>query len=429
MVLVCTDEFRELAEMEAKIRGIPDLAIVSTEHPLGGIAPKEVTRKAAALVAGVSKAACDDEKRLRPRRKATSQPEILKANDDASEVFDLFDERGWTDGLPIVPPTEERVESLLRGTLRLRREILAVVPPAQGQATVERIAINAVMAGCKPEHLPVVLAAVEAVARPEFNLQAIQTTTHPASPLLVVSGPVARTLGIRGGYNCLGQGSRANGTIGRALRLVLQNIGGADPGAGDRSTHGSPTKYSYCTAENEQDSPWVPLHVDRGYAATDSVVTVLACEGPHNIQDHYSTSGEELLWTIAGAMSQAGSNNLLACGTPLLTLGPEHASMLARDGFGREEIRRFIFEKARFPIERLGDSYGRSLMKNWGLEKKRGATARILERPSDLLIMVAGGAGKHSCWHPTFSRLSQPVSLLVGDLAPVGQTCSADCAL
>jgi len=196
------------------------------------------------------------------------------------EIDALYQERGWTDGLPIVPPTEAAVREFLRWTDRDPREVLSVLPPRQGEATVERIAANAVMAGCRPEYLPVVLAGIEALADPLFNLDAIQSTTHPVAPLLVVNGPIAREIGLNAGYNAFGQGFRANVTIGRAVRLVLMNVGGGLPGIGDRATQGSPAKIAHCVAENEAENPWEPLHVEAGLPADVSVATVFGCEGP-----------------------------------------------------------------------------------------------------------------------------------------------------
>jgi hypothetical protein len=268
-----------------------------------------------------------------------------------------LEERGWTDGLPIVPPTEHRVAEFLRRTTRQRREVVAVLPPRQGEATVEKLAINAVMAGCRPEYFPVLLAAVEAVAQPAFNLDAVQATTHPVAPLLIVNGPVAKQIGLNSGYNVFGQGFRANVTIGRALRLVLMNVGGGLPGTGDRSTQGNPAKIAYCVAENEDANPWSTLAADLGFERGASTVTAYPCEGPHNIQDHFSNTGLGILRTIAGAMGQAGSNNLLGRGFPLLSLGPEHAATIARDGYDKAAIRQFLFEHARFPFARLGREY------------------------------------------------------------------------
>jgi hypothetical protein len=313
-----------------------------------------------------------------------------------------YQERGWTDGLPIVPPTEARVREFLTQTTRDPREIVGVLPPRQGEATVEKIAANAVMAGCRPAYLPVVLAAIEALADPLFNLDSVQATTHPVAPLLVINGPIARTLGLQAGYNAFGQGFRANVTIGRAVRLVLMNIGGGLPGAGDRATQGSPAKIAYCVAENEAESPWEPLHVEAGLPADSSTVTVFGAEGPHNIQDHFSNTALGVLRTVAGAMGQAGSNNLLGRGGPLLSLGPEHAATIAKEGFSKQQVKAFLFEHARFPLGRLGREYQRQQIERWGVADAPDTMVPIVRRPEDISIIVVGGAGKHSCWQPTF---------------------------
>ncbi|MHB8578172.1 MAG: hypothetical protein ACYDCQ_22910, partial [Dehalococcoidia bacterium] len=283
-----------------------------------------------------------------PRAKTLRLPESFQ------EINTVFYERGWTDGLPIVPPSESAVAEMLRWTDRDPHEVIGVLPPRQGEATVEKIAINAVMAGCLPRYLPVLIAAITAIADPEFNLDGVQATTHPCAPFLIVSGPIARELQINSGYNCFGQGFRANTTIGRALRLVLMNVGGGLPGSGDRATQGSPAKFSYCIAENIEANPWEPLNVELGFGADVTTVTASACEGPHNIQEHYSNTGLDILLTIAGAMGQAGSNNILGHGHPVLTLGPEHAATIARDGYDKSAIKRFIFEHARYPAHLLG---------------------------------------------------------------------------
>jgi hypothetical protein len=339
---------------------------------------------------------------------------LFEIEDSFTEINDTFYERGWTDGLPIVPPTEDAVAAMLEGTDRDRDEAIGVLPPRQGEATVEKIAINAVMAGCLPEYLPVVIAAVEAVAQPDFNLDGVQATTHPVAPLIIVSGPLAQRLAINSGYNCFGQGFRANATIGRALRLVLMNVGGGLPGSGDRSTQGSPSKFSYCAAENEAASPWGPLRVELGFPADVTTVTVLGCEAPHNIQEHYSNTGEGILKTIAGAMGQAGSNNILGLGYPMLSLGPEHAATIAADGYTKQTIREFIFEHAVYPLEKLSDEFVEALGHRTGLPTgDRTGVARIAARPDDIGIIVAGGSGKHSCWHPTFGGMTRPVTRVI----------------
>lgn len=338
-----------------------------------------------------------------------ARAQLIEIEDSFTEINDTFYERGWTDGLPVVPPTEAAVAAMLAECGRDRDEVVGVLAPRQGEATVEKVAINAVMAGCLPEYLPVVLAAVEAVADPDFNLDGVQATTHPVAPLIVVNGPIVRRLAINSGYNCFGQGFRANATIGRALRLVLMNVGGGIPGSGDRSTQGSPSKFAYCVAENDAANPWGPLHVERGYAPDDSTVTVLGCEAPHNIQDHYSNTGLGVLQIVAGAMGQAGSNNLLRHGFPMLSLGPEHAATIAADRYDKAAIREYVFENARYPIDRLSPEYAEVLR---SLNRDDHA-ARIIERPEDLLVIVAGGSGKHSCWHPTFGGFTKPVTRLV----------------
>jgi len=318
------------------------------------------------------------------------------------EIDAHYQERGWTDGLPIVPPTERRVHELLAQTRRDPREVVGVLPPRQGEATVEKIAANAVMAGCRPEYFPVVLAAIEALADPLFNLDSVQATTHPVATLLVVNGPIARAIGLQAGYNAFGQGFRANVTIGRAVRLVLMNVGGGLPGSGDRSTQGSPAKIAYCVAENEAESPWEPLHVEAGLPAATSTVTVFGCEGPHNIQDHYSNTALGVLLTVAGAMGQAGSNNLLGRGWPLLSLGPEHAATIAKEGYTKQKVKEFLFEHARYPLARLGAEYQRQQIERWGVVDAPGTMVPIVRQAEDISVIVAGGAGKHSSWQPTF---------------------------
>ena len=331
----------------------------------------------------------------------------LRVGGGYSAINRHYQDQGWTDGLPIAPPTEDDLREFLRFADRGAREVVAVLPPRQGEATVERIAINAIMAGCRPEYLPVILTAVEALADPAFNLDSIQATTHPVAPLIIVNGPIATEIGINAGYNAFGQGFRANLTIGRAIRLLLMNVGGGLPGTGDRATQGSPAKIAYCVAENEAANPWEPLHVEHGFPATTSVVTAIACEGPHNIQDHFSYTGLGILKVIAGAMGQAGSNNILAGGHPLLALGPEHAATIARDGFSKRQVKEFLVEHARFPLARLGDEYRAHLIQR-GAADAPDTMVPAVRSVDDVTVIVTGGAGKHSCWQPTFGDQTWP---------------------
>ncbi len=350
---------------------------------------------------------------------STEHEPTVELDDDLESIQAYYELRGWSDGLPIIPPTVERVQRFVSFVDRDPDDVVGTLAPRNGEATVERIAANAVMAGCRAEDFPIVLAGVEAVADPALNLNAIQSTTHPTAILLLLSGPIAQKAGIGSGPGCFGPGPglRGNLSIGRALRLALLNIGGGSPGDGDRATQGSPAKIGYCIAENVDESPWRPYHTDHGFKATDSVLTAIACEGPHNIQDHYSISGLGVLTTVAGAMAQAGSNNILSnTGFPILALGPEHAHQIAVSGYSKADVQRFIWENARFPLAKLSaewmadGAYRRRVAKLIGSE---AAEAPITTEPENIQVIVAGGPGKHSCWMPTFGGDTRPVHRLL----------------
>jgi hypothetical protein len=330
--------------------------------------------------------------------------EKIRVEDSIDKVYGLFYELGWTDGFPVVPPTKERIKAMLSGCNRDPRETVAVLPPKLAAATIEKIAINAVMAGSLPDFMPVIISAVEAVAEEKFRLMGVQTTTHPCGVLIVVNGPISRRLGINSGSNAFGPGVRSNATIGRTLSLILLNIGGGIPGQIDKSTQGNPCKYTYCTAENEAASPWQPFHAERGFRPEDSTVTVFAAEGPHNINDHDSTTGSGILKTAAATMATAGNNNLIFfAGEPVLMLGPEHAATLARDGFTKEQIKDFIFENARVPLKAVSEEhiqYRKKSVERYGAFIDSEMIP--LARREDIIVMVVGGSGKHSCFIPTF---------------------------
>jgi hypothetical protein len=307
--------------------------------------------------------------------------------------------RGWGDGLPTVAPTPARVQAALAALEGIELE-LGPVPPSGLVPTRESFAANAVMAGCRPADLPVVLAAVRALLAPAYNLHGVLATTHPCAPLVVVNGPVRSGLGVNCGTNCFGQGTRANAVIGRAVQLVTTHIGGARPGSMDRSTQGSPAKYTFCFGENEEESPFEPYSVRRGFAAGDSVVTVAATEGPHNVNDHGSTTGEDLLLTIAGTMAQPGSNNVYVKGPHFLVLGPEHAATLHRDGWTVPDIQQALWERARIPVAKVSQA-NRRQFEDWGVQPD-GDAFPVSTGPEQLHVLVAGGAGKHSAWIPSF---------------------------
>jgi len=350
-------------------------------------------------------------------RLLTAPGASFEAEDDSESAFEYCLARGWSDGLPVVLPTAERIERMLVYCDRPLDQPLAAIPPRYGAATPLRLAANAVMAGCRPEYFPLVMLAIEAMAEEPFNLYGIQATTHPCAPLILVNGPIARELDINCGHSALGAGSRANATIGRAVRLALVNIGGAIPGAGDMSTYGGPTKFTYCAAENEAASPWEPLHVEHGFARDTSTVTVVAAEPPHNINDHESTTGAGLLKTIAGTIAITGSNNGYHASEPVVLISPEHAATIAGDGYSKQRVKEYLFEHGSVPLGRFSDE---NIQRRFRVKfpQRYGnagpdALVTMVQKAEDFLVVVIGGAGKHSAYMPTFGSTHAVTRALV----------------
>jgi hypothetical protein len=333
----------------------------------------------------------------------------IRVAEDPEEVFRLLYERGATDGLPIIPPTPERVDRMLSAASRPRTEVIATLPPRDTPATVEAVAINAVMAGCLPEYLPVVLAAVEAMSQPEFDLQAVSTTTSGPAILCLVNGPIRQPLKINSSYGVFGPGWRANATIGRALRLIALNVGGAIPVEVSQSTMGFPGRYTMCVAEFEERSPWQPFHVENGFAATDSTVTIIAATGMLNLYATNKTA-EGLLVQLAHSMDATGLSDMQGGnGTPFLFLCPDHAGLLAGAGFSKAEVKRFLHERTRrTPLERFpGEDHAR--LRESGRVQDGGVSFAL--DASQFQIVVAGGlGGLHSAFVPTFNGVSKYVS-------------------
>ncbi len=331
--------------------------------------------------------------------------EIISLPSSSEAINDYFTKHGWSDGLPIIPPTPDRVDAMIASSGFDRGHVLGEIPPNWGAATIEKVAINAVMAGCRTEHFPVVIAAIKAIIQPEFNLYAIQATTHPCGVLMIVNGPIREALNINCSSGVFGPGFVANAVIGRAMRLILLNVGGGNPGIGDMSSQGSPGKFSFCIGENEDLTPWKPIHVDMGFDIDDSTVTVVAGESPHNINDHTGRSAEEILTIVAGAMGVTGANNAYTGGQTVLLFGPEHAETIARDGFTKQDVIEWLMKHALIPLDRYTHD---TLMERFG-EIPKGPVPMVRET-SDLLIGVTGGPGKHSSWIPTFGGTTHSVT-------------------
>ncbi len=318
---------------------------------------------------------------------------------DPIAAIELCYAQGWTDGLPVIPPTDERVAAFLGHLKRNRDEVLGGVPERRRFVTVEQVAANAVMAGCLPEYAPVVVAAVEAIVQPQFNLVGPSASLGGSAILLIVNGPVVEQLQINCRNNLFGPGNRANATIGRAIRLVLMNTCGAIPGLFDRSCLGHPGKYTYCIGENEAESPWLPLHVERGCAAGTRAVTAFACEGPRQVRNGLSQTPEGVLTTIADVMSSLGtslttsgsvgsSSSGTRQGEIAIVIAGEHTQTISRHGWSKSDMRRYLAEQARRTVADLKRGGGLAGDVAPGDEQHY---IPVVERPEDILIVAAGG--------------------------------------
>jgi hypothetical protein len=296
--------------------------------------------------------------------------------------------RGWSDGLPVVPPTPAWVLRMLEGTRRAPSDVVAVVPPDYAECTVEKVAINAVMAGCRPEYLPVVLAAVEAVCTDAFNIHGVLATTYFVGPVVVVNGPVAKAIGMNNGVNALGQGNRANATIGRALQLVIRNVGGGRPGEVDRATLGTPGKYTFCFAENEDGSPWEPLAVERGMRPGASAVTVFAGEGPRAIFDQLSRTPESLARSFAWCLRVVPHPKLVGSYDAVVVVSPEHARVFRGAGWSKARLREEITQILTLPGTEIVRGAGGCAE---GMPEEFAGRATPKFRPEELLFVHAGG--------------------------------------
>ncbi len=309
----------------------------------------------------------------------------VAAQADAQE---LAFERGWSDGLPVLPPTEERVLAMLAGTTRSPAEIVGIIPPDNAPCTVEKVAINAVLAGCKPEYLPVVLAAVEAACLDAFCMHGVLATTYFAGPILIVNGPIRERIGLNAGGNALGQGNRANATIGRALQLVIRNVGGGKPGGVDRAALGQPGKIGFCIAEREADSYWESLAVERGFSATDSTVTLFAGGGVHPIADQKSREPESLTRSLALSLRTVHHSKLYGSTDALLIISPEHMRVFRQAGWSKARFRAEL--EKHLTVEGSAVLAGADGIAE-GMPARFAEKQLVKFRPGGLLIVHAGG--------------------------------------
>jgi len=306
---------------------------------------------------------------------------------DAYEANELFQQRGWTDGLPIVPPTEALVRTFLDGAGLTPGDVIGVEPVRRRRITAEKVAIAAVMAGCLPEYMPVVTALVRAVCEPEYGLHGCTASTGGSAPFVVVNGPIRAALGMNATHNVLGNGNRANAAIGRSLRLIIVNVLGGVPGRLDRSTLGHPGKFTFCVAEDEEDSPWPPLATDRGVPVAASAVTVLAAEPPHQVMNEWTRDPREILDTYAAAIRANMLTYSIWAGNYAVVIAKQQRDVIAAAGWGKRQIRQYVFDAARVRRSEWRSVGKGAIAARRDLDKVYTA----LRSPDDLLIVAAGG--------------------------------------
>lgn len=411
-VLICSDAFEHAAKELASHFGLRHLKTVVLPHPLASRAAAEIETWADESVSTIQRlisvAGDDANRETEPDTPRTVLPDI------ASEAQEAMHSRGWSDGLPMVAPLASLVESMLAAVGgHVSDEIMPAVPPTQTKAPLERWAANAVLAGCSPSHFAVVLAAMDALLDPAARLGSSQVATNTSAPLLILNGPIRATIDAESRYGCLGSGNRANAAIGRAVRLILRNIGGELPGITDLATHGQPGKFTFCVAENEEESPWEPWHVYKGHPADTSTVTVVMASPPQNIFTYGCNTPGDLLDHLIGALTALGHNNIMFDTGPLLLLGPEHAHLLAKHGYSRADVQAAIFEGARIPLARLPEAARkriRTRRSRWFELTGVSDHVGVADRPEDIHLVVAGAPGIHSQFistafseHPTMS--------------------------
>jgi hypothetical protein len=383
--------------------GAPDMAWVVVPHPMGGISLEAIQAKADKAVPEILTLATRWKPTVteRPIAKSPYPAERFTFRGTLQDVDKLFMEKGWADGFPIVPPTVEAVEEMLKGTDRSPGDVVGLIPPRMGVLTMEMIATNAVMAGSLPTYMPVIIAAVEAMVERDFNLGGVQTTTGAHWAALVVNGPIRKQLPLNYGAGVLGPGWRANATIGRAIRLIMTNVGGAHPGISDMTCIGIAERYTYVLAENEEANPWEPLHVERGSRPEANTVTVAAAWAPAPVCDHVGATPEEILAVAADTMATISRFHIeykASTSEDMLVLVPEHAETIAKAGWSKDDIRRFLFNQARVPYRQLKD-LRRPITLPVGIDPNNlDAMLPLYDKPERIQIVVSGGPGKHSAF-------------------------------
>ena len=338
---------------------------------------------------------------------------------DPAELIEAYYERGWTDGLPVVPPTEKSVADMLAAAGLHADHIIGTIPARSTVVVARKVAINAVMAGCRPEYMPVVVAAIQGLCHPDFAYHGPASSTGGSAMVLIVNGPIAGKLGVNSGNNAFGQGTRANATIGRAVRLVMMNVMNTRPGLLDRATLGHPGKYSFCFAENEDNHPWEPLHVERGFRRDQSTVTLYASNSLYQVYNQLAAAPEPLLLCFADALANLGVSNVRGFSQSLIVFAGEHSEVLRKSGWSKRDVKRFVVERARRTVA----DYKRAARLPGEITPPYESTWRhVFEDPDDLLVVCAGGrAGSWSACLPGWGKKwTMAVTTAIGGTEPRG---------
>jgi hypothetical protein len=402
-VTIATNYFVPLAKNSAESLGMPGLPLVVVPHPLGGIPYEEVKKKARSAVQEIVERATRVQQTAEAEKK--EKTDLLTIRGTLHDVNSTFYSNGWTDGLPVLPPTGDAVREMLKGTDLPPDHILGIMPPKSGRVTVEKVAINAVMAGCRPTYMPVLIAAVEGILEKDFDLAGVQTSTGPHSPMLIINGPIRQQIRVNYGAGALGPGWQSNASIGRAIRLILNNVGGAKLGITDMTTLGMAENFTYCFGENEEKNPWEPFHVEQGFTKEDSTVSVLGAYSPEQVSDHVGIEPKEILTVAADVIARLTRFHLLAIGPiiprdSVLVLCPEHAESIAKAGWSKKDVQRFLFENSKMPYEKLR-ALRRQVEPSQIVSSPDGAVVPMFLSPEKIKIVVAGGSGKHSAYMNT----------------------------
>jgi hypothetical protein len=416
-VALVTHPFRGDAETTAEIFGMAGIRLAILESDtLTNLSPEQIFAAADAATSQVERGLLVEQASQAARAGAAPMPtyqtekfEGTKST-QAWEVFNAqFLDRGWSDGFPLIPPTQDRVEEMLAATSLGPNDIVTILAPGMGVATTKMVAINAVMAGCRPGHLPVLIAALKAMSKPEYRLRTVAMSTGPHAPMMLVNGPIVEELQINYGRGALGPGKQSwsNTVLGRAVRLLLMNVGHSYVGTLDLDTIGSPLKYSMCIAENEQGSPWEPYHVSRGFTKEQSAVTMFGVESQLEIYDYKNHVAENLLTTIAGTITGIGALATRAWMYPrrkpdnTVLICPDHAKVVASAGWGRKEIQNFLYEKARVPARAFKNcDDGKRIREDWRwiMDAPDDTLVPILADPGSFHVIVVGGPSGKSAY-------------------------------